>query len=67
MNEIYVLILTIVGSTSQSGQAIHSIEFSTRATCESAKAEWLRDYPKYELRHKSYYIEGRPRAICVKK
>ncbi len=65
MTTVYVLILTIVGSTSQSGMAISMQEFNSYETCMAARAEWLKQYPRDHSG--KYYDNGSPRAICAKK
>jgi hypothetical protein len=42
MNGVYVLILTIVGTTTQSGPAVVTHEFSSRQACEQAGQAWYR-------------------------
>ena len=44
--EIWVLVIMLVGYTSQSGQAIHSQEFDGRQNCEIAKSTITKELPK---------------------
>lgn len=62
---IYILILTIIGSSSQSGHTIHSVEFAGFQACDEARKAWLASYPRTP--DNKYYDEGTPRAICVPK
>lgn len=65
---MYVLILTLFGPSSQSGQSIAVQEFNTQGRCEAAKAAWLASVPRREDDGKIYYdISASPRAMCVPK
>lgn len=53
----WILILTLLGSTSQSGQAIAVIPgFKSLAECQAVGSVWLRE---------AKFGAGRPTAVCA--
>jgi hypothetical protein len=62
----YVLILTIFGMTSQTGQAVTTQQFTGKAACMAAAEAWLASIPR-ERDGKYYAGQFYPRAVCVPK
>lgn len=59
----FILILTMVADTSQTGHAIDHISgFGTQAECLQAGNDWLKQMREAD----SPYPTVRPRAVCVK-
>lgn len=56
---MWILILTIAGYSSQSGQAVNSVPgFVSRDVCMVAATAWVAEY-------RTTKSSGTPRALCV--
>jgi hypothetical protein len=61
----WILIITLFGSTSQSGKAVAGIEFGTEQACIAARNAWLQDLPRDK--DGSLRFSGDVRILCVRK
>lgn len=64
MATTWILILTLFGSSSQSGKAIAMHEFASRDSCMAAAKAWLDEVPRYKGTDE-ISVSGPVRALCV--
>lgn len=62
----WVLIITLLGSSSQSGKAVTAIPMASEEACRAAAAKWLGDLPRDPDKPTRYDFSGPVRATCVK-
>ena len=60
----WILILTLLSSTSQTGNSISQMEFSSRESCLQAREFWISSVWKAK---KDSSLKGYPVAVCVQK